>query len=135
MGVQPPVEETALQITERTDGGVAYVEVCGEIDLDGEKALRRTVDRALARGIQCVIFDLRRVYFMDTSTLNILLGAKSHVVETGGEVYVLVEDSLPKRVIYMARLQGAMRICDTVDEALADIALRATQALCPDVRP
>lgn len=127
VAIQPPVDETALRITERADGAIAYLEVSGEIDIPGEHALRRSVDRALAGGARCVIFDLRNVSYMDTGALNVLLGAKSELVAWGGEVYVLVEEDMPRRVIYMARLQGAMKVCDSVDEAFADIARRATQ--------
>lgn len=126
MGLQPPIDETALQITEHTDGEIAYVEAAGEIDLEGEKALRRIVERAVEQGVRSVIFDLRQVSYMDTGALKILLGAKSRMVSMGGEVYVLVGDSLPKRVIYMARLQGALNVCHSVDQAFADIARRAT---------
>ncbi len=124
VAMQPPVDETVLRITERSDGAISYVEAFGEIDLPGERALRLTVERALSRGTRCVIFDFRQVSYMDTGTLKVLLGAKSRVVPIGGEVYVLVEDALPKRVIYMARLQSALHLCESVDEALADIALR-----------
>lgn len=128
MALQPQIEETTLKITERTDGEIAYVEAAGEIDRGGEKALRRMVEGALSRGARSVIFDLRRVHFMDMGALRILMGAKSHVAGCGGEVYVLVDEDLPKRVIYMARLQSAMKVCHSIDEALADIALRATHA-------
>ena len=74
-----------------------------------------------------MIFDLRRVHFMDMGALRILMGAKSHVAGAAA-VHVLVDEDLPKRVIYMARLQSAMKVCHSIDEALADIALRATHA-------
>ncbi|NLC58253.1 MAG: STAS domain-containing protein [Armatimonadetes bacterium] len=126
MALQPPIDETGLQITEHTDGDIAYVEACGEVDFEGERAMRRVVERALSRGARSVIFDLRQVSYMDTGALKVLLSAKSRMVSLGGEVYVVVEDSLPKRVIYMARLQSALNVCGTVDEAFADIARRAT---------
>lgn len=115
---------SALQIMAHMDGTIGYVEAAGEIDLDGEKALRHVVEGMLAQGARSVIFDLRRVSFMDAGALKVLLGAKSHLVSHSGEVYVLVGQELPRRVIHAAHIQGAVKLCRSVDEALLDIARR-----------
>lgn len=126
VALQPLVGETALHIVEKMDGEVAYVEAAGEVDLDGEETLRRVMESALSQGARSVIFDLRRVSYMDTGALKILLEAKRRVTLLGGEIYVLVEEALPKRVIYMAHLQRALKVYQTIDEAFGDIARRAT---------
>jgi anti-anti-sigma factor len=126
VALQPLVGETALSIAEKMDGEVAYVEAVGEIDLEGEETLCRAMERTLSQGARSVIFDLRRVSYMDTGALKILLEAKRRAMFCGGEIYVLVEDSLPRRVIYMAHLQRVLKVYRTVDEAFGDIARRAT---------
>lgn len=126
VAMQPPIDETSVRINVRVDGGIAYLEAAGEIDLQGEKQLRRSVERVLTPRVKSVIFDLRCVRYMDTGALQVLLAAKSRVVAWGGEVYVLVDDPLPKRVIYMANLQSALRVYDSLDEALTEIAQHAT---------
>ncbi|MDH7568497.1 MAG: STAS domain-containing protein [Armatimonadota bacterium] len=128
---QAPFDETSLRISERTDGEIAYVEASGEIDRAGEKTLGQVVDNAISRGARSVIIDLRQVNYMDNGTVQVLMGAKSQVIAWGGEVYVVVEGALPRRVIQMARLQNAVKVCQSVDEAFADIARRATHATRP----
>ncbi|HOM82025.1 MAG TPA: anti-sigma factor antagonist [Armatimonadota bacterium] len=123
---QPLVSETALQITEKRDGEVAYVGATGEIDLHGEEMLRRVLESSLSQGGYSVILDLRHVSYMDTGALKILLETKRRTLGCGGELYILVEESLPKQVIYMAHLQDAVKMYETVDQALEDIARRAT---------
>ncbi|NLB96832.1 MAG: anti-sigma factor antagonist [Armatimonadetes bacterium] len=123
---QPLVSETALQIAEKRDGEVAYVGATGEIDLHGEEMLRRVLESSLSQGGYSVILDLRHVSYMDTGALKILLETKRRTLGCGGELYILVEESLPKQVIYMAHLQDAVKMYETVDQALEDIARRAT---------
>ncbi|MBI3944559.1 MAG: STAS domain-containing protein [Armatimonadetes bacterium] len=125
MGVEPGADGPTLRISEHMDGEIAYIKAAGAIDLNGEEALRRVVESAIARGARSVIFDLRRVSFMDAGALKVLMSAKSRVLSQGGEVYVLVAQEMPRRVIHMAQMQAAVKLCRSLDEALTEIARRS----------
>lgn len=73
---------THFEIGVRRDGEVVYVEPAGELDLDTSAELRDEVDELLAKGLEHVVIDLRRLTFIDCTSVRVLMaldiGARRH---------------------------------------------------------
>lgn len=88
------------------------ITLTGEIDHHTARAVREEIDRQiyLCRA-KTVLLDLKRVGFMDSSGLGLVLGRYAHVKEAGGELKVLDPSKGAERVLRMA---GAEKIIPIV---------------------
>jgi len=84
----------ALTLEITSAANATYVSVGGEIDLANQAELERTLE-ALGADRRHVELDLRRVSFIDSSGLSMLLRMREHCERQGG---VLVLDGLSPAV-------------------------------------
>ena len=88
--------------------GTLKITLSGEIDHHTARSIREEIDRQiyLCRA-RTVLLDLKRVGFMDSSGLGLVLGRYAHVKEAGGALKVLDPSKGAERVLRMA---GAEKI-------------------------
>jgi anti-sigma B factor antagonist len=87
----------------------------GELDLVGAPAVSDTLD-ALADSTRPVVVDLSRLTFIDSSGIHAILSPRP---QQGTVVLVSPADSNVRRVLEMARIDRALPVHDTLDDALA----------------
>jgi anti-anti-sigma factor len=68
----PPVG--SAEVTSDADG-VAVIELVGEIDLSNVDALRTSIEPALSKPHEQIVFDLDRLDFLDSSGIALVLWA------------------------------------------------------------
>ena len=95
----------------------------GEIDLHTATGLARAVDESLPSS-PCLVIDMSRVTFVDSTGLGVLIGARNRARQGGGAVVLVHPPNLVRRLLVGTQLQQTFPVFDTVDEALASI--RAT---------
>jgi anti-anti-sigma factor len=102
------------------DTGEWQVAVHGEVDLATAPAL----DKELARHRGRVVVDLRKVPFMDSSGLRVLLNHKLRLEETGGHLRLLVNTSDIMRLFELTGLRESFQIDKSLhpppDESASD---------------
>ena len=76
--------ETKRELLE--DGGTCVVSVAGELDLSTAPRFKRTLLAALDDAPASVIVDLTECEFVDSSALNILIGARQRLAGDGVSV-------------------------------------------------
>lgn len=63
-----------LNITVEEKGTTTTLGVCGEWDLAHDSTARKAIEAALERGPECVVLDLSRLSFIDSSGIHAVLG-------------------------------------------------------------
>jgi anti-anti-sigma factor len=98
--------------------GVWLVTLHGEHDLTTADALREALGRSFSGG-STVIVDLSETLFIDSTTLNVLIGARRQRYSIA---LVAPSGSLAGRLVELVWLADAIPTYQTRAEALADLA-------------
>jgi anti-sigma B factor antagonist len=79
-----PDDSGGLEIVVREQGTTTTIEVEGEWDLASVPTARETLSRVLEGGPECVVLDLSRLAFIDSSGLQVLvwLSQRAQLQET-----------------------------------------------------
>ncbi|TCJ20598.1 anti-sigma factor antagonist [Rubrobacter taiwanensis] len=116
------VSEFAALVTEVR--GVPVVTVTGEIDLSSAPRLRTAIIEATPPAdapVRCVVVDLTRVEFIDSSGLGVLIGRYRELKAAGMELRIVLRDGGPAaRIIRMTGLESTLDVYGTKEEAVAE---------------
>ncbi len=101
----------------------AVVAVSGELDAYTVPQLRECTQRLVGDGVERLVFDLRRVTFLDSTGLGALVGIKKRLRAGEKTMCLVVEDDQPvRRVFEITRVDKALPIHPTVEAAVHDCA-------------
>jgi anti-sigma B factor antagonist len=89
----------------------AWVEVAGELDLATSPQLRQTLGDAL-RHVRVVVLDLRKLTFIDTSGVHVVLDAARGARLEGGRVLLVRGPALVDRVLTLTGVADEVMIFD-----------------------
>lgn len=107
-----------LRLRSRRSGGATVVEVGGEVELHSASQLRDELLRAGEAEHPCVVVDLSRVTFIDSTGLGVLVGALKRVREKGALSLVCPQRQV-RRVFEITGLTKVFPMFDTLDDAVA----------------
>ena len=108
------------------------IELSGELDLDTVPKLESPLLKAL-REHDCVVLDLSRLTFIDSSGLGLLIKAHRETAESGNLHTVISRDSQIERVFEVTGIDRALAVFLDREQALA--ALGAAPAASSRGRP
>jgi anti-sigma B factor antagonist len=112
-----------LRLRSRRAGGATVVEVGGEVELHSASHLRDELLRAGEAEHPCVVVDLSRVTFIDSTGLGVLVGALKRVREKGALSLVCPQRQV-RRVFEITGLTKVFPMFNTLDEAVASCPTR-----------
>jgi len=98
--------------------GCAVVAAGGEIDVQTSPGLHRAVEAALA-STTCIVFDLSRVSFVDSSGFGVLIVASNRARQVGGSVALVSPPEMVRKILAGTQLQQAFTVRDTIEDAVA----------------
>ena len=101
--------------TEEWDGA-PVIGAEGEIDLSTVDALRKAASEIVRRKPEAVTFDFRRVTYIDSTGLGVLVATRRHLGNRTGSVTVVTEQPA---VLHSLQLTGLDRIMRVIGEPLA----------------
>jgi stage II sporulation protein AA (anti-sigma F factor antagonist) len=94
-------------------------EIDGDIDHHSAEIIRDKLEREFARaGAKNIIFDLKRVSFMDSSGIGMILGRYRALEKLGGEVAVAGVSPEASRVFELSGLQKLIKVYSGVESAV-----------------
>jgi anti-sigma B factor antagonist len=100
--------------------GVLELTLIGEVDLATVEPLRAASQTAAASGeYNCLIFDLTRLTFIDSSGLHALTDARAAMVARGGTTTIVCRQSNLLKVFELTGLDRIFQIVAARDEAIA----------------
>jgi anti-sigma B factor antagonist len=105
------------------DGRTRIIEVEGQVDLYSAPEFKERTAHVISDGAACVIIDLSRVTFMDSTGLGVLVGALKRMRAARADLLLVVTGYDIERLFELAGLDGSFRIYRSRDDALEDLAL------------
>ena len=105
-----------MQITTRSSGRIAIIELEGRFDANTIAPVKQQLERASEGGL--VIVNLSGVHFVDSAGLSALISALKRCRQAGGDLH-LSNLQQPVRIIFeLTKLQRAFETFDTEAEAV-----------------
>ena len=89
------------------DGDCAVLQITGDLDAYTAPFLRDRMRDLTTVGVVHVIADLRRVDFLDSTGLGVLVGALKRVREHGGSLTPVINST---RILHILRITGLTRV-------------------------
>jgi anti-sigma B factor antagonist len=113
-----------LHITDYAlDNRTHLIEVEGQVDLYSAPEFKERTARVLGERKQCVIIDLARVKFIDSTGLGVLVSAFKRMRAARAELRLVVIDYDIERLFEMTGLDRALKIYRSRGEALEGVEL------------
>ena len=101
-----------------TVAGCAVVTAGGEIDVQTSAGLHRAVEAALA-STGCIVVEMSRVSFVDSSGFGVLIVASNRARQLGGSVVLVSPPEMVRKILANTQLQQAFAVRDCVEDAVA----------------
>ena len=108
-----------LALTARTEGDFEVIEVGGEIDVYTAPRLRESIVTAVDAGHTRLIIDVRKVDFLDSTGLGVLVGALKRVRADGGSLDIVCTQERILKIFEITGLDKVFGLHDSVEAARA----------------
>lgn len=109
-----------LHVGIRHHGASAVVTTAGELDHHTAELLRESLEGCVADGYARLVVDCSQLEFMDSTGLNVLLGARLKAEAAGGGVHLAEMQPMVARVFEITGADAVFTVHDTLDTALTD---------------
>ena len=112
--------DSSFRINESpVDADPYAVEPHGELDIATSPDLAAALDGAIESGRRFVLLDLGEVWFVDASTLRVMLRAHRRLAKRGGRLVIVCSDPLVARVFEITGLLDILSVTSSRREALS----------------
>lgn len=101
-----------LELTTETTGATVRLALTGELDIAGSARVEQELERIEREAPATIVLDLRRLAFMDSTGLRVILAADGRAREQGRRLVVVRGSDTVQRIIEMTRLDGRLEIVD-----------------------
>jgi anti-sigma B factor antagonist len=106
-----------LSLATREVGGHMVVEARGEVDVYTASLLRERLLEVIDGGAGSVVVDLRRVDFLDSTGLGVLVGALKRLRMAGGDLALVCGNEKLLKIFKITALDRVFALHDTVEAA------------------
>jgi anti-sigma B factor antagonist len=110
--------QNQFQVEVRRNGAAAVVSVSGELDLASGPELEAELDQLTGPDVQLVVIDLRRLDFMDSTGLSILVRAHQRLAAEGAEMGLVRGSQQVQRLLDLTGVAERLRLVDAPEELL-----------------
>lgn len=107
-----------LEVTTETDGRAVRVALVGELDISSAGQVEQEIARAEAGASPLIVLDLRKLDFMDSTGLRVILGADSRARENGRRLAIVRGPEAVQRIFTITRLDERLDMVDDPSAAL-----------------
>lgn len=115
------MSSTALTIVARDTDHAAVIELIGDVNSDGETAIKEAYRAAVAGGATTILFNLGKTAYINTSGISVLITVVMEAKKAGHKI--LVSDVSPhyKKVFDLVRFSTYVTMFDTEAAALSSL--------------
>ncbi len=110
--------QNQFQVEVHRNGATAVVAVGGELDLASGPELEAELDKLTGPDLQLVVIDLRRLDFMDSTGLSILVRAHQRLAGEGCEMGLVKGSQQVQRLLDLTGVAERLRLVDAPEELL-----------------
>lgn len=93
--------------------------VSGELDLASSPELERELERGTASGAELLIVDMRKLEFMDSTGLSVVVRAHQKVTQAGKRFAVVKGPQQVQRLLSLTGVAERLTVVDSPEELLA----------------
>lgn len=97
-----------------------HVLLSGDLDLSTAKQAEQAIEEAERSGQKTVVIDLRRLSFMDSTGLRVIVSADKRASRSKRRVVIIQGPQAVRRVFEITRLGERLEIVDTPEEIEAE---------------
>ncbi len=108
-----------LSLSARTVAEHTVLEVGGEVDVYTAPELRTRLVELATAGARSVVVDLRRVEFLDSTGLGVLVGALKRLHAAGGRLALVADHERLLKIFRITALDRVFPLYASVDAATA----------------
>jgi anti-sigma B factor antagonist len=101
-----------FRITASGQGATSVIELEGEWDLAQRAATTNAIAQALDRGPACLLLDLSRLSFIDSSGIHVLINARNRCAEQGAHLVIIPGPRAVQRVFEICGLAETLPFTD-----------------------
>jgi len=105
-------EPSQFVVSAERFGPDALVTVQGELDIATLPELERAVTRMRAQGLERLVIDLRRVAFLDSMSIELLLRLNGELTGTGADLVVVRGPQAVDRIFDLMELDRVLTLVD-----------------------
>lgn len=110
------LEKHALTITVESVDDVRVIRAVGELEIATVPEMRAVVAEVSERRPRALVFDFRRISYLDSSGLGILVSAKKRLGADRGEVVVITEQPAVLKALSLSGLDQIIGVYATEEE-------------------
>jgi anti-sigma B factor antagonist len=111
--------ESNLSVETHNGNQAVVIGVTGELDLASSPALEQELESGAASQAELVIVDLRKLEFMDSTGLSVLVRAHQRATENGQRFGVIKGPQQVQRLLTLTGVADRLNMADSPDELLA----------------
>jgi len=101
------------------NGKIAIIELKGSLVGDGDTdAFREAVADFIEQGNKCLIIDLERVHYMNSSGIGALIASHASYARNGGQVRLVGTNKSVQNLFIITKLIDVFEVNDTMDDAI-----------------
>lgn len=105
---------------EKRDGDQAVlIGVSGELDLASSPELEQELERATASDLELLVIDLRKLEFMDSTGLSVLVRAHQRATQSGKRFAIVKGPQQVQRLLSLTGVAERLTVVDEPEELLA----------------
>ncbi|HEY5189133.1 MAG TPA: STAS domain-containing protein [Solirubrobacteraceae bacterium] len=108
--------QSDFRVELRTEGRAAIIAVSGELDLASSPVLDTELERAADSGSELLVLDLRRLDFMDSTGLSIIVKAHQRLAENGRVLSLVRGPQQVQRLLDLTGVAERIQLVDTPEE-------------------
>ena len=105
-----------FHVTAERLGAEARIGVEGELDIATLPEFERAVTRMRAQGLERLVIDLRRLSFLDSMSIELLLRLHGELTATGAELVIVRGPRAVDRIFQVMELQRVLVLVDEPPE-------------------
>jgi anti-sigma B factor antagonist len=113
-----PLVQNHFRVEVRSEGAASVLTLSGELDLASSPTLEQELDRALEAGTNQLIVDLRKLEFMDSTGLSVLVNAHQRVEQAGMQFGVVKGSAQVQRLLSLTGVADRITVANSPEELL-----------------
>ena len=112
--------QSNFNVASHGEDQAVVIEVSGELDLASSPALEHELEERAGSDAQTVIVDLRKLEFMDSTGLSVLVRAHQQASEAGRGFAIVKGPPQVQRLLDLTGVAERLNIIDSPDQPLGD---------------
>ena len=110
--------QSQFRVDVRTERGATVITVSGELDLASSPILEQRLEQVFGSDATVVILDLRKLDFMDSTGLSVLIKAHHTAEQAARRLYLVEGPPQVQRLLSLTGVGERLSVVETPEDAL-----------------